>query len=150
MADRHALLVYTDEIYARLVYGAHRHTAFSSLPGMRERTVLLGGFSKSYAMTGWRIGYAAAPADLMNGIAKVHQYGIMCAPTSSQFAAVSRNTPSPVPGLANSVASLARSMLSPIPTEHDSRVRASTSSIARELGWCWKSRRAAGRFVTSS
>jgi aminotransferase len=88
VVERHDLLVFTDEIYDRLVYGDHRHTAFSSLPGMRERTVLLGGFSKSYAMTGWRIGYVAAPAELMAGIAKVHQYGIMCAPTSAQFAAM--------------------------------------------------------------
>jgi aminotransferase len=88
VADEHDLLVYTDEIYDRLVYGDHEHTAFSSLPGMRERTVLLGGFSKSYAMTGWRIGYVAAPAGLMEGIAKVHQYGIMCAPTAAQFAAI--------------------------------------------------------------
>ncbi len=88
VAEEHDLLVYTDEIYDRLVYGDHEHTAFSSLPGMRDRTVLLGGFSKSYAMTGWRIGYVAAPAELMNGIAKVHQYGIMCAPTSAQFAAI--------------------------------------------------------------
>jgi aminotransferase len=88
IADANDLLVYSDEIYDRLVYGDHRHTAFSSLPGMRERTVLLGGFSKSYAMTGWRIGYVAAPADLMTGIAKVHQYGIMCAPTPAQFAAI--------------------------------------------------------------
>ena len=88
VADANDLLVYSDEIYDRLVYGDHQHTAFSSLPGMRERTVLLGGFSKSYAMTGWRIGYVAAPADLMTGIAKVHQYGIMCAPTPAQFAAI--------------------------------------------------------------
>ncbi|MGH2401724.1 MAG: aminotransferase class I/II-fold pyridoxal phosphate-dependent enzyme [Candidatus Limnocylindria bacterium] len=88
VADEHDLLVYSDEIYDRLVYGDHTHTAFSALPGMRERTVLLGGFSKSYAMTGWRIGYVAAPADLMTGIAKVHQYGIMCAPTAAQFAAI--------------------------------------------------------------
>jgi aminotransferase len=88
VAERHDLLVYSDEIYDRLVYGSHAHTAFSSLPGMRERTVLLGGFSKSYAMTGWRIGYVAAPAELMTGIAKVHQYGIMCAPTSAQYAAI--------------------------------------------------------------
>ena len=80
--SEHDLLVYSDEIYDRLVYGDHEHTAFSSLPAMRERTVLLGGFSKSYAMTGWRIGYVAAPAELMAGIAKVHQYGIMCAPTA--------------------------------------------------------------------
>jgi aminotransferase len=88
VAERHDLLVYSDEIYDRLVYGEHRHTAFSALPAMRERTVLLGGFSKSYAMTGWRIGYVAAPASLMAGIAKVHQYGIMCAPTAAQHAAI--------------------------------------------------------------
>ncbi len=88
IAQEHDLLVYSDEIYDRLVYGEHQHSAFSSLPGMRERTILLGGFSKSYAMTGWRIGYVAAPAGLMAGIAKVHQYGIMCAPTSAQFAAI--------------------------------------------------------------
>ncbi|MEX0625307.1 MAG: aminotransferase class I/II-fold pyridoxal phosphate-dependent enzyme, partial [Chloroflexota bacterium] len=76
------------EIYERLVYGGHEHVPFSALPGMRERTVLIGGFSKSYAMTGWRIGWVAAPADLMVGIAKVHQYGIMCAPTVAQFAAL--------------------------------------------------------------
>jgi aminotransferase len=88
VADAHDLLVYSDEIYDRLVYGDHVHTAFSALDGMRDRTVLLGGFSKSYAMTGWRIGYVAAPAELMAGIAKVHQYGIMCAPTPAQFAAI--------------------------------------------------------------
>jgi aminotransferase len=88
VADEHDLVVFSDEIYDRLVYGEHAHTAFSSLPGMRERTVLLGGFSKSYAMTGWRIGYVAAPAGLMAGIAKVHQYGIMCAPTAAQFAGI--------------------------------------------------------------
>ncbi|HEX2884456.1 MAG TPA: aminotransferase class I/II-fold pyridoxal phosphate-dependent enzyme [Candidatus Limnocylindria bacterium] len=88
VAEAHDLLVLSDEIYDRLVYGTHEHTAFSSLPGMRERTVLLGGFSKSYAMTGWRIGYVAAPAGMMDGIAKVHQYGIMCAPTVAQFAAI--------------------------------------------------------------
>lgn len=88
VAEEHDLLVFSDEIYDRLVYGDHGHTAFSALPGMRERTVLLGGFSKSYAMTGWRIGWVAAPADLMAGIAKVHQYGIMCAPTVAQYAAI--------------------------------------------------------------
>jgi aminotransferase len=88
VADAHDLLVFSDEIYDRLVYGEHDHAAFSALPGMRDRTVLLGGFSKSYAMTGWRIGYVAAPAELMAGIAKVHQYGIMCAPTVAQFAAI--------------------------------------------------------------
>jgi aminotransferase len=88
VADDHDLLVVSDEIYDRLVYGDHTHTAFSALPGMRDRTVLLGGFSKSYAMTGWRIGFVAAPAALMTGIAKIHQYGIMCAPTAAQFAAI--------------------------------------------------------------
>ncbi|MGQ0607750.1 MAG: pyridoxal phosphate-dependent aminotransferase [Chloroflexota bacterium] len=88
LAEDHDLLVVSDEIYDRLVYGDHAHAAFSSLPAMRERTLLLGGFSKSYAMTGWRIGYVAAPADLMTGIAKVHQYGIMCAPTAAQFAGI--------------------------------------------------------------
>jgi aminotransferase len=88
VARRHDLVVVTDEIYDRLVYGDHQHTAFSSLPGMRERTILIGGFSKAYAMTGWRIGYVAAPAELMSGIAKVHQYGIMCAPTAAQYAAI--------------------------------------------------------------
>ena len=88
VAEEHDLLVVSDEIYDRLVYGDHAHTAFSALPGMRDRTILLGGFSKSYAMTGWRIGFVAAPAALMAGIAKVHQYGIMCAPTPAQFAAI--------------------------------------------------------------
>jgi len=88
VAERHDLLVVTDEIYDRLVYGGHQHVAFSALDGMRDRTVLIGGFSKAYAMTGWRIGYVAAPAELMTGIAKVHQYGIMCAPTPAQFAAI--------------------------------------------------------------
>src|SRR6185503_6006884 len=71
-----------------LVYGSHEHVAIASLPGMRERTIHIGGFSKSYAMTGWRIGYVCAPAGLMAGIGKVHQYGIMCAPTAAQYAAV--------------------------------------------------------------
>src|SRR5918992_2265110 len=88
IAEANDVLVFTDEIYDRLVYGGHEHVAFSSLPGMRDRTVLLGGFSKSYAMTGWRIGWVAAPSELMAGIAKVHQYGIMCAPTSAQYAAI--------------------------------------------------------------
>ena len=88
VVEGHDLLVLTDEIYDRLVYGGHEHETFGALPGMRERTILVNGFSKAYAMTGWRIGYAAAPAELMTGIAKVHQYGIMCAPTASQYAAI--------------------------------------------------------------
>jgi aminotransferase len=87
VAERHDLLVVSDEIYDRLVYGGHRHEAFSALPGMRERTILLGGFSKAYAMTGWRIGYACAPADLLEGVVKFHQYAIMSAPTVGQDAA---------------------------------------------------------------
>ncbi len=88
IAARHELLVVSDEIYDRLVYGGHRHRAFSSLPGARERTVLIGGFSKAYAMTGWRVGWLAAPRDLLEGIVKVHQYEIMSAPTTAQDAAV--------------------------------------------------------------
>ena len=88
IADRHDLLVYSDEIYDRLAYGTYRHRAFSSLPGMRDRTILAGGFSKAYAMTGWRVGYLAAPAAILEGIVKVHQYGIMSAPTTAQDAAL--------------------------------------------------------------
>ena len=88
LAEEHDLLVISDEIYEQLTYGEREHVAFSALPGMREQTVYIGGFSKSYAMTGWRIGYVAAPGALMAGIAKVHQYGIMCAPTSAQYAAI--------------------------------------------------------------
>jgi len=87
VAQEHDLLVISDEIYDRLVYG-EPHTCFASLPGMRERTILLGGFSKAYAMTGWRIGYAAAPAEILGAMRKVHQYTIMSAPTIAQFAAL--------------------------------------------------------------
>jgi aminotransferase len=88
IAIRHDLLVVSDEIYDRLVYGDHRHVPISSLRGMRERTVMLGGFSKAYAMTGWRVGWACAPPDLLEGIVKVHQYEIMSAPTVAQDAAL--------------------------------------------------------------
>ncbi|HEY7523188.1 MAG TPA: aminotransferase class I/II-fold pyridoxal phosphate-dependent enzyme [Candidatus Limnocylindrales bacterium] len=88
LATRHDLLVYSDEIYDRLAYGSYRHRAFSALPGMRDRTILMGGFSKAYAMTGWRVGYLAAPAPILEGILKVHQYGIMSAPTIAQDAAL--------------------------------------------------------------
>jgi aminotransferase len=88
IADRHDLLVYSDEIYDRLAYGSYRHRAFSALPGMRERTILMGGFSKAYAMTGWRVGYVAAPAGILEGLVKVHQYGIMSAGTTAQDAAL--------------------------------------------------------------
>ena len=86
LAERHDLLVVSDEIYDRLVYGVE-HTCFAALPGMQERTLLLGGFSKAYAMTGWRIGYACGPADLIGAMRKVHQYIIMSAPTAAQYAA---------------------------------------------------------------
>jgi aminotransferase len=88
IAVRHDLLVYSDEIYDRLAYGTYRHRAMSALPGMRERTILMGGFSKAYAMTGWRVGYVAAPAAILEGMLKVHQYGIMSAPTTAQDAAL--------------------------------------------------------------
>jgi aminotransferase len=92
IAQRHDLLVVSDEIYDRLVYGDHRHVPIAALPGMRDRTVTLGGFSKAYAMTGWRVGYACAPRDLLEGIVKVHQYEIMSAPTVAQDAAVTALT----------------------------------------------------------
>ncbi|TAM78273.1 MAG: pyridoxal phosphate-dependent aminotransferase, partial [Chloroflexota bacterium] len=85
---RHDLLVVSDEIYDRLVYGGHQHRPFSTLPGARDRTVLIGGFSKAYAMTGWRVGWLCAPRALVEGIVKVHQYEIMSAPTTAQDAAV--------------------------------------------------------------
>ncbi len=87
IAEQHDLIVLSDEIYDQLVYGV-QHVCFPALPGMRERTVLLGGFSKNYAMTGWRIGYAAGPAGLIQGLLRVHQYTIMSAPTIAQFAAL--------------------------------------------------------------
>jgi len=87
LAVKYDLVVISDEIYDRLVYD-HEHVCFSTLPGMQERTVLLGGFSKSYAMTGWRIGYAAGPANLIQGLVRIHQYSVMSAPTISQFAAL--------------------------------------------------------------
>lgn len=88
IAEKNDLLVYSDEIYDRLTYGSYRHRAFSSLPGMRERTILMGGFSKAYAMTGWRLGYVVAPADILEGMVKIHQYVIMSAPTLAQDAAL--------------------------------------------------------------
>ena len=80
--------MYSDEIYDRLAYGSYRHRPFSALPGMRDRTILMGGFSKAYAMTGWRVGWLAAPAGILEGIVKVHQYGIMSAGTTAQDAAL--------------------------------------------------------------
>ncbi len=87
VARRHDLIVISDEIYERLVY-EHEHVCFPTLPGMIERTILLGGFSKSYAMTGWRVGYAAAHPDIIEAMMKIHQYTMLCAPIISQMAAV--------------------------------------------------------------
>jgi aminotransferase len=87
VAKKHNLVVISDEIYDRLVYGVE-HTCFASLPGMYQRTVVLQGFSKAYAMTGWRIGYIVGPAELVSEMRKIHQYLIMSAPTPSQWAAL--------------------------------------------------------------
>ena len=81
------LFVISDEIYSELTYGRH-HCTIAALSGMKERTVLINGFSKSYAMTGWRLGYACAPEAILRQMLKIHQYAIMCAPTTSQYAAV--------------------------------------------------------------
>ena len=86
-AEKHDLLVISDEIYDRLVYG-FEHVCFAALPGARGRTLTLGGFSKDYAMTGWRLGYAGGPAELMAAMRKIHQYTIMSAPTTAQAAAL--------------------------------------------------------------
>jgi aminotransferase len=87
LAKRHDLLVISDEIYGRLVYGVE-HTCLATLPGMKDRTILLNGFSKAYAMTGWRIGYAASSKEIIGAMTKIHQYTIMCAPTMAQMAAL--------------------------------------------------------------
>ena len=87
VAQKHDLIVVSDELYDQLVYGV-AHVCFPALPDMRERTILLGGFSKNYAMTGWRIGFAAGPAGLIKGLLRVHQYTIMSAPTTAQAAAL--------------------------------------------------------------
>ena len=81
------IVILTDEIYAEMTYGL-KHTSITSLPGMRERTIVVSGFSKSYAMTGWRLGYVCAPEPIAKQMLKIHQFGIMCAPTTSQFAAI--------------------------------------------------------------
>ena len=81
------VMVLSDEIYAELTYGM-RHTSIAAIDGMRERVILVSGFSKAWAMTGWRLGYLCAPREIVSQIYKIHQYGIMCAPTASQFAAI--------------------------------------------------------------
>jgi len=87
LAQEHDLLVYSDEIYDRLVYGTE-HRSILDVPGMKERTIYLAGFSKSYAMTGWRVGYACAPAEVIEQMMKIHQYTVMCVPTAAQYAAL--------------------------------------------------------------
>ena len=88
VAEKHDLIVLSDEIYDRLVYGDHRHVCFASLPGMKERTIHLSGLSKDYAMTGWRIGYACGPKEILEAMRKIHQFTIMSAPTTGQAAAL--------------------------------------------------------------
>lgn len=85
---KYDLFVLSDEIYAELTYGEEPHVSIASLPGMQERTILINGFSKAYAMTGWRLGYACGPREIVEQMVKIHQFAIMCAPTTSQYAAV--------------------------------------------------------------
>ena len=82
------ILVISDEIYAELTFGEASHVSFASIDGMQERTVLINGFSKTFSMTGWRLGYACGPKPVMEQLTKIHQYAIMCAPTTSQYAAI--------------------------------------------------------------
>ena len=82
------LMVLSDEIYSALTYGDTNHVTFSAIDGMRERTIVVNGFSKAFAMTGWRLGYAVGPADIIKAMTKLHQYGIMSAPTTAQYAAI--------------------------------------------------------------
>ena len=84
----HDIYVLSDEIYSELTYGDAEHVTIASLPGMRERTILINGFSKAFAMTGWRLGYACGPQVIIKQMLKIHQFAIMCAPTTSQYAAV--------------------------------------------------------------
>lgn len=85
---KHDLIVVSDEIYGELTYGGKQHVSIAALPGMQERTIVINGFSKAYAMTGWRLGYACGPEEIVRQMVKIHQYCIMCAPTTSQYAAV--------------------------------------------------------------
>lgn len=85
---KHDLFVISDEIYSELTYGKERHVSIAEFPGMKERTIVINGFSKAFAMTGWRLGYACGPTPIIKQMIKLHQFAIMCAPTNSQFAAV--------------------------------------------------------------
>lgn len=82
------IIVLSDEIYSELTFGEDKHTSFASIPGMWERTVVVNGFSKAFSMTGWRLGYVCGPKEIIKQITKIHQYAIMCAPTTSQYAAI--------------------------------------------------------------
>ena len=86
--EKHDLLVLSDEIYAELAYGGRKPVSFASIEGMKERTIVVSGFSKTFAMTGWRLGYALGPAEIIAQMTKLHQYGIMSAPTTAQYAAI--------------------------------------------------------------
>ena len=88
IVKKHDLFVLTDEIYGELTYTGQGHVSIASFPGMKERTIYINGFSKSHAMTGWRLGYVCAPKELTSQMTKIHQFAIMCAPTTSQYAAV--------------------------------------------------------------
>lgn len=88
IVEEHDLFVLSDEIYGELTYTGEPHVPFASIPGMQERTVTVNGFSKAFAMTGWRLGYACGPEPVIKQMTKIHQYAIMCAPTTSQFAAI--------------------------------------------------------------
>lgn len=87
LAEEHDLIVFSDEIYAELSYD-HKHVSFAALDGMKERTILISGFSKAFAMTGWRLGFVMAPHDLLAAMLKLHQYSLMCAPTMAQYGAL--------------------------------------------------------------
>ncbi|MBQ8133388.1 MAG: aminotransferase class I/II-fold pyridoxal phosphate-dependent enzyme [Clostridia bacterium] len=88
VVEKHNILVLSDEIYGELTYGKERHVSFASIKNMRERTIVVNGFSKSYAMTGWRLGYAVGPEPVISQMTKLHQYAIMSAPTTAQYAAI--------------------------------------------------------------
>ncbi|GIO24082.1 aminotransferase [Oceanobacillus sp. J11TS1] len=87
LVEEHDLMVFSDEIYAELSYD-HKHFSFAALEGMKERTILISGFSKAFAMTGWRLGFVMAPADVLAAMLKLHQYSLMCAPTMAQYGAL--------------------------------------------------------------
>lgn len=88
VVKKHNLIVLSDEIYGELTYGKERHTTFSDIEGMKERSIIISGFSKSYAMTGWRLGFALGPKEIIDCMTKLHQFSIMSAPTVSQYAAI--------------------------------------------------------------